>query len=145
MEGLASDFDFLLNFNTAYPISGCYHCGLLERYPMAGGSTFRYEVEKSPTPDSQGNKVTTITCHGRLVNENAGEVKEVVRPLLPLGGRIVIDLSDVSYLDSSGLGTLVGLKASALKQGLCILQYVNMTPRVLELMRLTNLSHLFSS
>jgi len=45
---------------------------------------------------------------------------------------MVIDLSDVSYLDSSGLGTLVGLKVSAIKQGPCILEFVNMTPRVLN-------------
>jgi anti-sigma B factor antagonist len=56
----------------------------------------------------------------------------------------VIDLSDVNRIDSSGLGALVGLKISAIKQGLCILQFVNMTP-VLELMRMTNLAQLLSS
>ena len=57
----------------------------------------------------------------------------------------MIDLSDVNYLDSSGLGALVGLKASAMKQGLCILEFANMTPRVLELLRLTNLTQMFTS
>jgi anti-anti-sigma factor len=69
----------------------------------------------------------------------------VVRPLIPQGGRIVIDLADVNYLDSSGLGALVGLKASAVKQGLCILEFANMTPRVLELLRITRLTQMFSS
>ena len=110
---------------------------------MAGTSSFRYEVQKSG--ESRADKVTTITCHGRLVSENSIEVKELVKALLPQGGRIVIDLSDVSYLDSSGLGTLVGLKVSAIKQGLCILEFVNMTPRVLELMRMTNLAQLLTS
>ena len=68
-----------------------------------------------------------------------------MQPLIPLGGRILIDLGDVSYLDSSGLGALVGLKASAIRQGLCILEFVNMTPRVLELLRITNLIQMFSS
>ena len=111
---------------------------------MSPTDSFRYEVEKS-ADDEQGNKVTTIKCHGRLVSENAGEIKEVVKPLLPLGGRIVIDLSDLNYLDSSGLGALVALKASAIKQGMCILQLVNVTPRVLELMRLTNLAQILTS
>jgi anti-anti-sigma regulatory factor len=47
-------------------------------------------------------------------------------------------------LDSSGLGALVGLRASAVNQGLCILEFANMTPRVLELLRLTRLTQMFS-
>jgi len=112
---------------------------------MARASSFQYEVEKSPDLDPQGNKVTTVTCHGRLLSENSSELKELVKPLLPLGGRIVIDLSDVSHIDSSGLGALVGLKISAVKQGMVILHFVNMAPRVLELMRMTHVAELLSS
>jgi anti-anti-sigma factor len=107
------------------------------------GTSFHYEIEKS-TDENSGN-VTTVKCHGRLVSENAGTVKDAVKPLIPQGGRIVIDLSDVSYLDSSGLGALVGLKVSAVKEGYCRLELANMSPRVLELMRLTKLTQLFSS
>ena len=112
---------------------------------MTRVSSFQYEVAKSPDLDSQGNKVTTVTCHGRLLSENSSELKELVKPLLPLGGRIVIDLSDVSHIDSSGLGALVGLKISAVKQGMVILHFVNMAPRVLELMRMTHVAELLSS
>jgi anti-sigma B factor antagonist len=107
---------------------------------MAPPNSFHYEVEKSDEP-----KTTTIKCHGRLVAENAGEMSQLVRPLIPLGGRIVIDLGDVTYLDSSGLGALVGLKVSAINQGYCILELDNMMPRVLELVRVTNLKQLFSA
>src|SRR5580658_2855521 len=110
---------------------------------MAPQLTFKYEVEKSE--DEHGLKVTTVTCHGRLVAGNSGEIGDLVKPLIPLGGRIVIDLGDLSYLDSSGLGALVALKASALRQGYCVLELANMTPRVLDLLRITNLPHLFSS
>jgi anti-anti-sigma factor len=110
---------------------------------MAPQGSFHYEVEKSD--DQHGNKVTTIKCHGRLVAENAGEMTQLLKPLIPLGGHIVIDLGDVTYLDSSGLGALVGLKVSAINQGFCILELVNMVPRVLELLRVTNLKQLFSS
>jgi anti-anti-sigma factor len=112
---------------------------------MTPSESFRCEVEKSNDKDEQGNQVTTVKCHGRLVSDTAGEMKEAVRPLITLGGRIVIELSDVNYLDSSGLGVLVGLKASAIKQGYCMLELANMTPRVLELLRITNLMKLFSS
>jgi anti-anti-sigma factor len=111
---------------------------------MAETGSFHHKVD-SPKDDQGVNLVTTIKCPGRLVSENAGEIKELVKPLIPLGGRIVIDLSDLNYLDSTGLGALVGLKASAIKQGLCIMEFVNMTPRVLELVRLTGLTQLFSS
>ena len=110
---------------------------------MAPQGSFHYEVEKSD--DQYGHKLTTIKCHGRLVAENANEITQLVKPMIPLGGRIVIDLGDVSYLDSSGLGALVGLKVSAINQGFCVLELVNMMPRVLELIRITNLKQLFSS
>jgi anti-anti-sigma factor len=111
---------------------------------MTSGDSFRCEIEKSPD-DQYGNKVTTIKCHGRLVSETADEFKGVVRPLIPLGGRIVLDFSDVNFLDSSGLGALVGLKATAIRQGLCRLELVNATPRILELLRITSLTNMFSS
>ena len=104
---------------------------------------FRYEMEKSQD-EQTGAKVTTVKCHGRLVFESAREMCEQLKPLIPLGGRIVIDLGDVSYLDSSGLGALVGLKVSAVNQGFCTLELVNMAPRVIELMRITKVMQLFS-
>jgi anti-anti-sigma factor len=112
---------------------------------MASDGSFRCEVDKSKDKDEQGNQVTTVRCHGKLVSDTASQVKEFVAPLIPLGGRIIIDLSDVNQLDSSGLGALVGLKASAIRQGLCILEFANMTPRVLELLRITRLTEMFSS
>lgn len=111
---------------------------------MTPTNSLQCEVAKSGT-DPQGNEVTTVKCHGRLVSETAAELKQSVKPLLAGGGRIVVDLGDVNYLDSSGLGALVGLKVSAISQGLCILEFVNMTPRVLELMRISNLVQMLST
>jgi anti-sigma B factor antagonist len=71
-------------------------------------------------------------------------MKELVKPLIPQGGRILIDLGHLDYLDSSGLGTLVGLKVSAVNAGYCTLELVNMTPRIMELLRITKLTQLFS-
>ena len=112
---------------------------------MARDGSLHCELEKSKDKDENGNQVTTIKCHGELVSNTAGEIKELVRPLIPLGGRIIIDLGDVRHLDSSGLGALISLKASAIKQGLCVLQLANMTPGVTELLRVTQLTQMFSS
>jgi anti-anti-sigma factor len=103
---------------------------------------FNCTVENST---ENGVKVTTVRCHGRLVNQTAGQVKDIVKPLIPQGGIIVIDLNDVTFLDSLGLGTLVGLKVSAINEGYCQLRLENLTPRLQELLRLTNLTKLFSS
>jgi anti-anti-sigma factor len=103
---------------------------------------FHCEVENSV---EEGTKVTTVRCHGRLINQTAGKVKDIVKPLIPQGGTIVLDLTGVTFLDSLGLGTLVGLKVSAMNEGYCTLKLVNLTPRVQELLTLTNLTKLFAS
>lgn len=106
--------------------------------------TFRYEVTKAPE-DEFGNRVTSIKCYGKLVSGPAtAEVKEAIRPLIAEGGRIIVDLGKVDYLDSSGLGTLVSLKVSAPMQGYCMLEFVDMTPRVMELLRISNLVPILS-
>jgi anti-anti-sigma factor len=110
---------------------------------VAQNAEFRYEVEESQ--DSTGWKTTTIHCHGKLVNQTAGQVKDLVKPLIAQGGRIVLDFADLEYLDSSGLGALVGLKVSALHQGLVKLELENLSPRIKELLKMTNLLGMFSS
>ena len=82
------------------------------------GISFHCEVIKL-NDDEFGNRVSTVKCHGRLASDVVLEIREVVKPLIQAGGRIIIDLGDVSYLDSSGLGALVGVKVSAVKQGFC--------------------------
>ena len=79
------------------------------------------------------------------MNQSTTQVKELVKPLIARGGRIVIDLADLNYMDSSGLGALVGLKVSALHQGLCKLELENLTPRIKDLLSMANLTQLFSS
>jgi anti-anti-sigma factor len=104
---------------------------------MARDGSFYCGLEKS-------HDRTTIQCHGELVSNTAGKLKELVGPLIPLGGRVIIDLGDVKHLDSAGLGALVGLKVSAINQGQCKLELANMTPGVQELLRITHLTQLFS-
>lgn len=106
-------------------------------------NAFYCEVDNST--DEKGHRLATVHCHGRLVNQTSGELRETVKPLIPQGGTIVIDLTDVNFMDSMGLGTLVGLKVSALNEGFCTLTLVNVGPRIQELLRLTHLTSLFSS
>lgn len=107
------------------------------------GTAFQYQVEQ--TRDENDFNVTVIKCQGRLIKENTDEIRKVVQPLIQRGGRIALDFADLQYLDSSGLGAIVGLKVSAINRGLCVLELRNLTPRVKELLRMSNLLQLFSS
>ena len=104
---------------------------------------FHFETEKST--DESNNVVVTIKCHGRLISDTSHDFKDLVASLIPHSGRILIDLADVEHLDSSGIGTLAGLKASALNSGHCRMEIVNVSPKVEELLRLTKLMQVFAS
>lgn len=105
-------------------------------------NAFSCNVDSSMDGDVQK---AVVRCHGRLINQTANQLRDLVKPLIPHGGVIVIDLTDVNFMDSLGLGTLVGLKVSAINEGYCRLTLMNLTPRIQELLRLTQLTNLFSS
>ncbi len=110
---------------------------------MATDPAFHYELTQ--THDDVMGRITTVACHGRLTNETAGKFKDAIKPIIADGGKITVDFADVSYLDSSGLGALVGLKVSALHKGLCTLELINISDRIKDLLSLANLTKLFAS
>jgi anti-anti-sigma factor len=63
---------------------------------------FTYELQVS-------GDTTTVICHGRIVSNTAENLKQLVKPMISEVRRIVLDLSDVSYVDSAGLGYAVAL------------------------------------
>ncbi|MFP5226762.1 MAG: STAS domain-containing protein [Acidobacteriota bacterium] len=109
---------------------------------IARDMEFHYDVAEA---QETGGPRTTIHCHGRLVNSTVGQVKELVKPLLARSGRIVLDCADLQFLDSSGLGALVGLKISALHQGQVRLELANPPSWMKDLLSNTNLMQLFGS
>ena len=103
---------------------------------MAASSVpFRYEVDIS-------DDKTVIQCHGRIVSDTADELKQLVKPMIPKVRRIIVDLSDVNFVDSSGLGTLASLKASSMSAAYSSLEFVNFSPLVKELLQTTKLPRL---
>ena len=83
-------------------------------------------------------------CHGKLTLENTPALKEALREKMKPHKRIVIDLKDVPLVDSSGLGSIVGLYVSARTHG-CELQVANASQQIRELFSMTNLLSLFEA
>jgi anti-anti-sigma factor len=89
-------------------------------------------------------EATVVRLGGNLTREVAGAFKERVKGLIPEARRLVLDLSEVSYMDSSGLGGVVSVYISARKAG-CPFQLINLSTRVRELLGLTNLLAVFET
>ncbi len=58
-----------------------------------------------------------VRCHGRMVAWGTDDFHQAVKSLLPGAKVIVIDLADLRFVDSMGLGTLVRLYVSARQAG----------------------------
>lgn len=85
-----------------------------------------------------------VDCKGRLTVEHSEAMKSHVRNLLPGARRIIIDLKELNRMDSSGLGTIVGLYISAKKSG-CELVLINYNKSIRDLLGLSNLLSVFES
>jgi anti-sigma B factor antagonist len=96
------------------------------------------QLDVSSTNDS----VTTVTCNGRLTSETSESFKTQVKGLIPRSRRIVLDLTNLSYMDSSGLGALVSVYASA-RSANVELKLINLSARIQQLLRLTKLASVF--
>ncbi|MFY9939278.1 MAG: STAS domain-containing protein [Silvibacterium sp.] len=92
--------------------------------------------------DRAGNSAV-VRCHGKLMAGVSDILYIRVRQLIPDTKRIVLDLSDLTRMDSTGLGTLVRLYVSARSAG-CTLQLVNLGAQVRQLLGTTNLLEVFT-
>jgi anti-anti-sigma factor len=104
---------------------------------LAGGSTRGFRVACL-----EREEVLVAECYGKLTFENAQVLKSAVRERIPGHKRIIIDLREVPQVDSSGLGTVVGLYISARTRG-CRVEIANASQQIRELFSMTNLLSLF--
>lgn len=87
--------------------------------------------------------VSIVDCRGRLLfGDEAGALRDTVKNLLSESKNIVINLSDTTYIDSGGLGTLVGLYTSAQNAG-GMVKLCNLQQRVTDLLQVTKLLTVF--
>ena len=101
----------------------------------------------APTPELTFHTEKTssgmlVRCGGKITSGSSGLLKATVTSLMLENRVVVLDLSNVSYVDSSGLGVLVGLYISS-RRASCILKLRNLTDRLKELLHLTRLTQFF--
>jgi anti-sigma B factor antagonist len=88
--------------------------------------------------------VNILDCSGKItLGEGTMAVRNSVREVLKNGGRkIVLNLADVNYIDSSGIGELVSSYTTVTNQG-GQLRLLNLTRKIQELLAITKLLTVF--
>jgi anti-sigma B factor antagonist len=87
--------------------------------------------------------ILMVDCNGRIVfGEESSLLRSTVKNALSENTRIVLNLGEVNYIDSGGLGTLVELRTSAQNAGGTI-KLTCLTKHVTDLLQITKLLTVF--
>ena len=92
----------------------------------------------------QVDGVTVVDLSGRItLGEGSTILRDTVRELLGRGQKkILVNLGDVNYIDSSGIGELVSGYTTVTNQG-GQLKLLNLTKKVRDLLQITKLITVF--
>lgn len=92
----------------------------------------------------QVDGVAVVELSGRIVlGEESNALREQIKGLLAAGQKkIVLNLAEVSYIDSAGLGALVAAHHSARMQG-ASLKLANLGTKFQEILQVTKLITVF--
>jgi len=96
------------------------------------------------TSTRQVDGVTIVDCSGRItLGEGSVILRDTVRDLLTKGNKnILLNLGDVNYIDSSGIGELVSAFTAVRNRG-GELKLLNLTKKVHDLLQITKLFTVF--
>ena len=88
--------------------------------------------------------VAIVDLHGKItLGENTGILRDELRSLLAQGTKnIVLNMGNVTYVDSAGLGELVGAYTTATNQGGSV-KLLNLQGKMKDLMQITKLHTIF--
>ena len=92
----------------------------------------------------QVDGVTIMDCSGRItLGEGSVQLRDAVRDLLSKGSKqILLNLGDVTYIDSSGIGELVSAFTTVRNQG-GDLKLLNLNKKIHDLLQITKLYTVF--
>ena len=96
------------------------------------------------TSTRQVDGITIVDLSGRItLGEGSVVLRDLVRDLLGKGNkRILLNLGDVTYIDSSGIGELVSAYTTV-RNGGGELKLLNLTKKVHDLLQITKLYTVF--
>ncbi len=94
----------------------------------------------------QVGDVALVDFHGRItLGENTGILREEVRSLLADGKKnILLNMQNVSYVDSGGLGELVGAFTTVAKEGGSV-KLLHLQGKMKDLLQITKLHTVFAT
>ena len=91
----------------------------------------------------QSGGVSVVGIKGRLTSFETKALREMIHGLLKDGhSNIVLNLTKLEYLDSSGIGELVRNYMTTIKRG-GAMRVVGLAPRVEEILKVTQLYQVF--
>jgi anti-sigma B factor antagonist len=91
----------------------------------------------------QAGPISLLEVTGRLTSFETGALRESISRLLKQGRKnIVLNLSGLQYLDSSGIGELARIYVSVAKQS-GQMKVVGLSPKVEEIFKITRLYAVF--
>src|SRR5215813_8185663 len=90
--------------------------------------------------------VSILDLSGKIVlGEGDMQIKERIRDLLADGQkRILLNLAEITYIDSAGLGALISCYTTSRREG-GSLKLVNLTKRIQDLLAITKLITVFDT
>jgi anti-sigma B factor antagonist len=104
--------------------------------PEESEKVLTFEIERD-------GDTAVVKCHGRLVAGTTEELYQAVKDLLPQTKMVIVDLEELIYVDSTGLGALVRLHVSARRLG-CEFKLLHLGKQLRNVLKLTNLLSVFS-
>lgn len=94
---------------------------------------------------TEQNGITIITLSGKIMGgPEAGEINDQINSLIDQEKhKIIIDLKEVDWMNSSGLGILIGA-ITTLKNNGGTLGLTNVSERIMNLLKITKLIDVFT-
>jgi anti-sigma B factor antagonist len=104
-----------------------------------------YRMALTTKTRREGN-VTILDLSGKItLGENTGILRDEFRSLMSQGSKnIILNMKDVGYVDSAGLGELVGAYTTAANQGGSV-KLLNLQGKMKDLMQITKLHTIFAT
>ena len=85
-----------------------------------------------------------VHASGRITSATSDLLQRTIRELIPAARRVVLDMAEVPYIDSSRIGALVSVHLAA-SRAQCEMVLENTQPRIRDLFEISRLTAVFEN